>query len=92
MAKRGKVPSLLSGSNGKPRKTVADRSRTCKRCGASIGAGSTLYEIPKTTSGFSNKESVCLTCFDEIIRQTQMDLDLLRDELQTELSYLKGDN
>jgi len=80
MAKRGKAPSLISGSNGKPNLVCATRKRECKRCHSEINSGVNLFEYPKSGNGFSNKQSICLSCFKEIIDQTQKDLDQIRDD------------
>jgi hypothetical protein len=74
MAKRGKIPSLISRSNGKPNLVTATRKRTCKRCQCLINAGQKLFEYPKSGNGFSNLQPVCLSCFKEIIDQTESDL------------------
>ena len=78
MAKRGKTPSLITGSSGKPSSTVAQRQRECSRCGSGISMGTKLYTIPKLGSGFSQKKPYCKNCFDEILVQTQKDLDELK--------------
>jgi len=80
MTKRGKTPSLISGSNGKPILVCAQRKRTCKRCECSIYSGSKLFEYPKSGNGFSNRQSICLSCFKEIIDQTESDLSKIRDD------------
>jgi len=47
MAKRGKTPSLISGSSGKPSISEAKRRRNCNRCECNIKMGEKLFEIPK---------------------------------------------
>ncbi len=78
MAKRGKTPSLITGSSGKPSSTVAKKQRKCNRCDSCISGGTKLYLIPKVGGGFSNKKPYCKNCFDEILVQTQKDLDELK--------------
>lgn len=78
MAKRGKTPSLITGSSGKPSAAKAKRKRTCTRCNVDINMGEELFEIPKVGGGFSNKKSYCMSCFGEILDQTQSDLDKLK--------------
>ena len=78
MAKRGRTPSLISGSNGKPSTTFAKQKRACERCGEAILKNQKLFEIPKKNSGFSNKKPYCITCFNEILVQTQNDLNELK--------------
>lgn len=81
MVKRGKTPSLISGSSGKPSIAEAKRKRECKRCNHHINMGEKLFEIPKLGGGFSNKKPYCISCFKEILDQTYKDLDLLKSSL-----------
>lgn len=77
MAKlRGKIPTLLSGSSGKPSIVEAKKMRECRRCKCSIKLREKLFEIPKT-GGFAGKKSFCMSCFREILDQTQKDLGAL---------------
>lgn len=77
MAKRGKTPSLITGSSGKPIVVKSKRKRTCKRCSCNIKMGEKLFEIPKIGSGFTDKQPICKLCFREILDQTQKDLNEL---------------
>ena len=81
MAKRGKTPSLIAASNGKPSITEAKRKRNCKRCECKINKGEKLFEIPKTNTGFSDKKSFCKSCFREILDQTKKDINKLESLL-----------
>ena len=78
MAKRGKTPTLISGSSGKPSVAEARRKRVCTRCNCNINMGEKLFEIPKVGVGFTAKKSVCKSCFIDILKQTQKDLDHLK--------------
>lgn len=83
MAKRGKTPSLITGSSGKPVKVVCQRQRKCTRCSNLIGGGSKCFEIPKVGDGFSTRKTFCIVCFQEVLAQTRKDLEgleLLIDE------------
>jgi len=82
VTKRGKTPSLLTGSSGKPSVAQAKQQRNCKRCSSKIIMGESLFEIPKIGGGFSQKKPFCKLCFNEILEQTQKDLDLLKEELK----------
>lgn len=82
--KKGKIPSLLTGSSGSPNKTVAKRKRGCKRCGEEIANGEVCYEVPKP-GGFSSNKTFCRSCFKEILEQTQKDLDILKEDFEIEL-------
>ena len=77
MVKRGKTPSLISASSGTPSIVEAKKRRNCNRCECNINMGEKLFEIPKIGGGFSDKKSICKSCFREILDQTQKDLDKL---------------
>jgi hypothetical protein len=74
---KGKTPTLISGSSGNPSIAEAKKKRECKRCKAIILLGDTLFEIPKT-GGFTSKKSFCMSCFNDVLDQTQKDLDNLK--------------
>ena len=78
MVKRGKTPSLISGSSGKPSIVEAKKRRNCSRCGCDINMGEKLFEIPKIGGGFSNRKPICKSCFRKILDQTEKDLDELK--------------
>ncbi len=71
---RGKTPSLISGSSGKPAVGVAKKKRQCKRCKEDILPGGCLFEIPKVGSGFAKKAPFCTSCFKQILEQTKKDI------------------
>ena len=75
--KKGKIPSLLSGSAGRAEKVVAGRKRPCKRCSLDIDMGSNCYTVrnPRSMSGGN---TYCLSCFKDVLDQTEKDLNLLR--------------
>jgi hypothetical protein len=80
--KRGRTPSLLTGSSGKPTKTIAQRCRKCTRCSANISKNEVYFEIPKVGGGFTNKKPFCLECFKEILNQTKIDLSALEESVE----------
>lgn len=71
---KGKTPSLLAQSTGKPVAHICQRRTTCKRCHNSIISGAKCFKIPKLNSGFSTPVIYCLDCFRLIIEQTKTDL------------------
>jgi len=79
--KRGRTPSLITGSSGKPVKVTAKRSRPCGRCSSSISSGKICFEVPKVGGGFSSKKTFCADCFKEVLTQTKKDLDDLEGHL-----------
>lgn len=74
---KGKTPSLLTQSTGKPVVHICQRRTTCKRCCNSIISGEKCFKIPKLNSGFSTPVIYCLDCFRLIIVQTKTDLSAL---------------
>ena len=72
---RGKIPTLICGSSGKPSKVTAQKARTCSRCSGSIVKGDECFEIPQVSGGFTNRKTFCTTCFKEVLKQTRQDLE-----------------
>lgn len=80
MSKKGKIPSLLTGSSGIPRKTTAGKKRSCNRCDQTLIKGDSCYEVPKP-GGFRSHKTYCEKCFGQILEQTQIDLNKLKSEI-----------
>jgi hypothetical protein len=78
---KGKVPSLIGGTLGTPRKTVTDGTCKCKRCETSIPKGTECHEIPQLGGSFSNYKRYCDPCFTSILERTKGDLDKLLQEM-----------
>lgn len=81
MKKRGKTPSLITGSSGKPKKVIAKRQRSCKRCNEVIPKDEECFEIPKVGGGFRSVKTYCKLCFEEILNKTKDDIAELTDQL-----------
>ena len=75
---KGRTPSLISGSNGKPHKVDVKGRSLCARCKDSIEIGQKCFGIPKTNSRFRKVSRYCKECFDNILDKTQDDIDLLK--------------
>lgn len=84
MARRGRTPSLITGSSGKPRMVTTKIQRPCSRCENKIQGGSKCFEVPKVGSGFSTHKSYCTNCYKLVLAQTRKDLD----ELEVNLEHL----
>lgn len=78
---KGKTPSLIGSSNGRPKKVAVIKKSTCYRCGCDILVGQECFGIPKS-GPFSNVKRYCRVCFDNIIEQTKKDLKEV-EELRT---------
>jgi hypothetical protein len=76
---KGKTPSLIGGSNGRPRRTDVQRLSHCYRCNDDIVAGTSCVEIPKLGAGFSGAKRVCGECYQLIIQKTAQDLEELQN-------------
>jgi len=79
---RGKVISLISGSSGKPKYVVVKRESNCSRCKIPINSGDKCAEIPKLGGAYPNRKRYCLNCFILIIKQTDSDLNKIKQELK----------
>jgi ribosomal protein L37E len=84
--KRGKTPSLLTGSSGKPAKVTAKRCRKCCRCAFMVSNGEVCFEVPKVGGGFSSKKTYCSNCFKEILEQTKKDIAIFDEYFSEEES------
>ncbi len=73
MAKvKGKCPSLITASHGKPQFETAKAKRTCKRCREKIEKNQKCASIPKPNS--MGRQTFCLKCLKKIIEQSRKDL------------------
>ncbi|MBT4384533.1 hypothetical protein HOD30_02170 [Candidatus Peregrinibacteria bacterium] len=79
--KRGKTPSLITASSGRPEKSQAKKLRNCTRCKEAIVKGTDCFLIPKKSGGFTSKKSFCNECFREILEQSKKDLGLFEELL-----------
>ena len=75
---RGRVPSLIGSTSGKPKRVLVQRQSKCYRCHAVLVKGQTCIEIPKPKEAFSTSKRVCDECYQEIWKRTFEDLDALR--------------
>lgn len=72
---KGKMPSLIGSTLGRPRKRLVGKKSHCKRCNASILKDAVCCEIPQLGGTFSNYRPYCDECFRLILEQTKGDLD-----------------
>jgi len=82
---KGKIPSLLAKSTGKPTIYICKRKTTCGRCKKEIFAGDRCFKMSKQNSGFSTQKLYCLTCSRLIITQTKKELAIIEDTLNNGL-------
>ena len=79
MAKaKGKTPSLIGFSNGRPKRIEVKRVRTCVRCDRKMGPGEDCFDVPRQSGGFPAEKPYCKGCYINVLDQTQQDLNQLR--------------
>lgn len=78
MARRGKVPSLIS-AHGAVKFATSGKKSPCKRCREDLVKGETCVRVGE--AGGQGHRTYCLTCFSDVVTQTQTDLDRLREEM-----------
>ena len=84
MSKRGKTPSLLAGTAGASKFVQARRKRTCSRGKCAILSGEYCVEVRIPGTMGSNR--YCINRYQEILKQSQRDLDKLKstvDEIKS---------
>ena len=69
-----KIPSLINGSAGKPKKTVALRKTSCRGCGQNILKDEQCFDIPNPRSSFASSKRFCKHCFQKIVAKTRQDI------------------
>jgi len=74
---KGKTPSLLVQSTGKPSAYTCKRKTDCSRCKEVIIKGEECFRIPKQELGYTSQKLYCSSCFGLIIAQTKDDLLML---------------
>ncbi|MEE9443141.1 MAG: hypothetical protein V3V99_10805 [candidate division Zixibacteria bacterium] len=74
---KGPTPSLISGTNGTPKRASVKRKSACKRCKTTLEKGTTCIDIPQSGRGVSSKKRYCNDCFKNILEKTKSDLEEL---------------
>lgn len=75
---KGPTPSLIGGTNGRPKRVPVKRLSKCYRCQDELVTGSACIAIPKLGQAYSNERRVCDVCFQLILRKTDDDLAQIR--------------
>ncbi len=78
---KGKTPSLISMSTGKPAVHTCGRATDCDRCGEHVATGASCFQIPKMKNGFTIKPIFCVACVADIVAQTKSDVEALEATL-----------
>lgn len=74
---RGKTPSLIGGSLGRPKHAVAKKLCRCSRCKEEIRQHQRCYDVPQIGKSFSSTRRFCVDCFALVLAQTRQDLQEL---------------
>lgn len=75
---RGPTPSLIGGTNGRPKRVPVNRLSKCYRCSDDLVAGTQCIEIPKLGTAYSTSRRCCDACFALILTKTEADLGELK--------------
>ncbi len=75
---KGRTPSLIGSTLGKPRRVAVAAKSECKRCKGEITKGTNCVAIPQLGGSFTNLKRFCEDCYGKILEQTQADLDGLK--------------
>jgi ferredoxin len=86
---KGKTPSLLTQSTGKPIPYECRRRTSCNRCKEVISLGEKCFQIPKSNSGFTSPKTYCLNCFGQILGQTKSELLELEKMLNDQIALTR---
>lgn len=74
---KGKTPSLIGSSLGRPSKKTCGKKTPCSRCHADIPKGEECYDVPQPTKPHSATRRFCADCFADVLEQTRQDLEKL---------------
>lgn len=80
---KGKTPSLIGGSNGRPDIVTAKKKCSCSRCEAIIQKDSKCADIPKLRKPFSSSKRFCLECLRAILVQSDNDIRSLEAQVNS---------
>jgi len=76
---KGPTPSLIGGTNGRPKRVEVLKKSECSRCHALFEKGQTCIAIPKLGTGYSTSKRVCDSCFQLILKKTYEDLEAIKE-------------
>ena len=74
---RGRTPSLIGSTLGRPARKTCGRRTPCSRCRADIMNGDVCYDVPQLRKPHSATRRFCAECFGGMLGQTRQDLDEL---------------
>ena len=71
---RGKTPSLIGSSLGRPVVEAAGPRCKCSRCDEKLAPGETCYMVPQPSKPFGSPRRFCAGCFAMVLVRTKADL------------------
>ena len=74
---KGKTPSLIGSSLGRPKVDTAGKSLSCSRCGVGVPKGAKCYVVPQPSKPFNSPRRFCPACFQMVLEQSKKDLQEL---------------
>jgi hypothetical protein len=74
---KGPTPSLIGGSNGRPKRATVLKLSECCRCHREITKGETYIEIPKLGGAYTSPKRYCNECYGKILKKTNEDLAVI---------------
>lgn len=72
---KGKTPSLIGSSLGRPAKKVSGKRCSCSRCRGDIIKNEACFDIPQPQKPHSSTRRFCLECFTNVLQKTRDDLE-----------------
>ena len=76
-----KIPSLINGSAGVPKRSVAGKKCPCKGCKTEISKAEECYDIQNPSKPFGNSRRFCSKCFRAVLEKTKADIAEWEDGL-----------
>ncbi len=76
---KGKIPSLIGSSLGRPRKETCGRETPCSRCRRCIVKDEDCYDVPWPLKPHSSTRRFCAECFKDVLEQTKRDVEKLEE-------------
>lgn len=71
---KGRTPSLIGGTNGRPKRVLIQRLSECYRCHDGLVKGTHCIEIPILGGPYSSSKRMCDDCFQKMLMKTAEDL------------------
>lgn len=71
---KGKTPSLIGSSLGRPRAASAGKACACSRCKGGIARADKCYDVPQPSKPFASTRRFCDGCFKDVLAETKRDI------------------